>query len=453
MDGKPLGVVVCARPAPSLGPVRSGAAWIAFLAAALLLRNADALAEPPERGEVRVARLIRELGSSDYQQRRAADAELAALARESREQLQAALNSGDVEQRLRARRLLDRLALEELWAAGRVNLQARGESASKILLAAASQSGNHIHIGDPYGNFAEKTLEANYAGMSYWEVVDDVCRRTGNRIRPHYDMHTPGIVISAAAPGNYPRAYSGPVRAQITSARRVFIEELSYEEGKAELTHSFQIGLQFMWEDRFRLVGYAAQPELVEALTDTNVVIASAQPGSSSWNATSRGLRQVAANLKLNPVPVSAKSLDYLKIRWGIIAVGEPALLELDSPHPEQTASQDDLAVKIEGIEKEPSAKYTLTLNIARDLALPEPHEVLFQEYDVELLDAQGRPFRQQSQASALSERGVQLKITFVGESAESEPRKLKLQYPRLRARRDLEIVFRNVPLPASRPE
>jgi hypothetical protein len=424
------------------------------LAALSLLTSLAVLrADPPEPGEIRVARLIRDLGSGDYSKRQAADSQLATLGRESREQLERALADDDLEVRLRAKRLLERLKVEELWAAGRIEFSARGEPASKVLLALAEQSGNHVYVGDPYGTFAEKTLEENYASMSYWEAIDDICQRTGNRIRPHYDMHTPGIVISAGSPGNYPRAYAGPVRAQITSARRVFIEELNYEERKAELTHSFQINLQFTWEDRFRIVGYATQPELVEAVTDGRVAVSAAQPLAVGWNATTRGLRQVAAGVKLNPVPVAARSLEILKIKWGLIAVGELAVLEISPLETEKPYSQDDLAMRIEAIEKQPTAKYLLTLNVVRDLAMPEPQEVIFQEYEAELVDAEGRAFRLQSQTHSLTDRGVQLKIAYIGESPESEPKSLKLHYPRLRARRDLEMVFRNVPLPVNKPE
>lgn len=423
------------------------------LVLALVASLATLNAEPPEPGEIRVARLIRELGAGDYSKREAADEQLARLGDLSRAHLEQALNDEDVEVRLRAKRLLERLKLDELWAAGSVRIQSQGQSASKALLELAAQSGNHIYIGDPYGNFAEKTLEANYASMSYWEAVDDICHRTGNRVRPHYDMHTPGIVISAGAAGNYPRAYAGPVRAQITSARRVFIEELNYEEQKAELTHSFQINLQFTWEDRFRIVGYATQPELVEAMTDTRATVSAAQPSGGGWNATTRGLRQVAAGMKLNPVPVSAKTLEFLKIKWGLIAIGEPAVLEVPRLEPERLYSQDDLAMRVEAIEKQPTAKYMLTLNVVRDLAMPEPQEVIFQEYEVELFDGQGRAFRLLSQTHALTERGVQLKVAYVGESADSEPQALKLRYPRLRARRDLELVFRHVPLPVNKPQ
>ncbi len=410
-------------------------------------------ADPPAQGEIRVARLIRQLGSSDFSERQAADDQLAKLGHQSRSQLEQALSDDDVEIRLRAKRLLEKLKIEELFAAGRVELLAQGLPASKVLQALAAQSGNHIHIGDPYGNFSEKILNADYAATSYWEVVDDICSQTGNRVRPHYDLHTPGIVVSAGAPGNYPRAYAGPVRAQITSARRSFIEELNYEEHKAELNHSFNVNLQFTWEDRFRIVGFATQPELVEAVTDNNVVVSATQPSGGGWNATTRGLRQVTASLKLNPVPVTAKTLEVFRIKWGLIAVGEPAVLEIAPLEPEKLYSQDDLAVRVDAIEQQPTAKYTLSLNLARDLAMPEPHEIIFQEYEAELLDTQGRAFRLQSQTHALTERGVQLKVTFLGESAESEPKSLKLRYPSLRASRDVELVFRNVPLPVAKPE
>lgn len=233
----------------------------------------------------------------------------------------------------------------------------------------------------------------------------------------------------------------------------MFIEELNYEEQKAELTHSFQINLQFTWEDRFRMVGYATQPELVEALTNDKTAVAAAQGASSGWNATSRGLRQVAASLKLNPVPVSAKSLDILKIKWGLVAVGEPATLVVADLDATKIHAQDDVCMKIDGIEKQSGGKVVVSLTVVRDLIMPEPQEIVFQEYDVELVDEQGRPFRQQSTSPSLGERGVQLKVAYIGESAESQPAAIRLHYPRLRARRDLELVFRNVPLPMSKPE
>ncbi len=314
------------------------------------------------------------------------------------------------------------------------------------LAALATQSGNHIHIGDPYGNFADGALDVAIGPSSYWQAVDQICDCVGNRIRPHYDMHTPGIVVSAGAPPQYPRAYGGPVRGELTGARRVFIEELNYEEQKAELTHSFQVNLKFSWEDRFQIVGYASQPELVEAVTDNHVVCSASQPSGSAWNATTRGLRQVTANLKLNPVPISAKSFEVFTVRWGLIAVGEPAVLEIDEFDSERTFAQDDLAATVLSVDRQQSSKFVVTVNVTRDLSMPDPREVIFQEYTVDVLDGDGRKFRVQSQSPSLSDDGVQLKLSLAGESPDSEPKLLKLHYPRLRSPQRRTDISRRAP-------
>jgi hypothetical protein len=93
---------------------------------------------PPERGEVRVARLIRELAHPNYAQRQAADRELAGMGDPTRAALQAALADEDLEVRLRAKRLLDRLDLEALWAGSRITVSARDEPAAKVLTAIAA---------------------------------------------------------------------------------------------------------------------------------------------------------------------------------------------------------------------------------------------------------------------------------------------------------------------------
>lgn len=442
-----------------ISPRRRQTAGAATLVALCLLASsfpaAAQNAEQPAGSQppARVARLIKELGADDFAARRRAHQQLSKLPAADRPQLERALDDPDPEIRLRARQLLEAWRLDELWAPSRVTLRANGEAASKILRQLADQSGNHVHVGDPYGTFAEKEIDVDFQEACYWEAVDEICRRTGNRLRPHYDMHTPGVVVSSGSSGDYPRAYSGPVRAQLTSAKRQFIEELTYEERKSELAHSFHVNLQFSWEDRFRIVGYATQPQLVEGVTDNHVVISAAQPSGGGWNATSRGLRQVTATLKLNPIPVSAKSLEVFTIRWGLVAVGEPATLEIAEPAAGAESAQDDVAVRIEAFEQPSAGKCVATLCVLRDLAMPNPYEIVFREYEAELVDQQGRAYRVQKQTPSLTDRGVQLRVAFHGESPSSEPKVLKLRYPRLRARRDIHLTFRDVPLPVGRPE
>jgi hypothetical protein len=208
-----------------------------------------------------------------------------------------------------------------------------------------------------------------------------------------------------------------------------------------------------MWEDRFRLVAYRSQPELVEALTDKKVPLSATQPAGSGWNVANQGMQQLSMELRLHPPTTQARMLETLKLRWGLIAVGDMATLEVTDFTSAKPHCQDDLELSIENMQESPGARYEMTLVAHRDLVIPEPQEILFQENDIELLDVNGRPFRKQGQTNSVTDRGARVRLSFSGESPDSKPKTLRFSYPRIRARHDLEIVFRNVPLPVGKPE
>src|SRR5271156_2619395 len=208
-----------------------------------------------------------------------------------------------------------------------------------------------------------------------------------------------------------------------------------------------------MWEDRFQAVAYRSQPELVSATTDTGLNLAATQASASAWNVVSSGSRQVTTTLRLQPPPTAAKELDTLKLRWGLIAVSDLATLEVPAVAGPQPRFQDDVELIVDSVQRGTGGRCEVELSFTRELAIPDPQEVLFQENEVELIDEQGRPFRRQGQTNSLTETGAKLKLSFLGESGESVPKTLKFIYPRIRSQRDVEIVFRHVPLPTGRPE
>jgi hypothetical protein len=248
-------------------------------------------------------------------------------------------------------------------------------------------------------------------------------------------------------------AYSGPLRAQLTGARRAFSEQLDYERPASEVSDTFQLNVQLTWEDRLKLVAYRALPELVHASTDTGQALAAAQPGGSSWNVADAGTRQVAAVLKLQPPPAAARSLAELKLRWELIAVGYPATLETDDLAAGSIHYGDELQLTIEQVEQRPAGRWGVTLLVTRDLVAPDPQEILLHENVVQLSDAQGRPFEDAGQSNSLVSRGARIKVTFLAPAADAVPHRLRLTYPRIRAQRGMEIVFRDVPLPQGRPK
>ncbi len=404
-------------------------------------------------GEPRVARLISELGSDSFSARTYASQALADLGPDARVALELASLNNDPETRLRASELLTRLKARDLWAAAKVDPPTGKVSAATVLAAMADQSGNRVLLGDQYGNFHDEEIEFDRPLATFWELMDDVCRKSGNRVRAHYDARQPGLVVVAGVPAKFPLAYCGPVRAQVTSARRVFTEELDYEDLDSEKTHTFQLTLQMTWEDRFRLVAYRSQPELLSAVTDTGIELSASQVAGTGWNVAGSGTRQLTMSLRVHPPATTARKLDTLKLKWGLMAVGDMASLDVTNWQSTDPHYQDDVELIVESAQVTPGGRCEMSIVINRDLMMPDPHEIIFQENELELFDEQGRPFRKQGQTNSATDTGSRSKLTFVGESADAVPARLRLSYPKLRAQKDMEIVFRDVPLPVGKPE
>lgn len=419
--------------------------------AVVLMFPGPLAAQPP--GQLRVARLIKQLGSESFVERTSATGELEQIGPAAREKLAAAAHDPNPDIRLQAKDLLARLALRDLWTATEVSCPGGAMPASKLMALVSQQTGNHLLLGDQYGTFHEKDVTAGPEKQAFWPLVDRICRETGNRMRPHFDPHQPGLVIVSGETGSYPLAYAGPIRGQLTTARRNFSEELSYENLASEVSHVFQLGVQLVWEDRFRLVAYRSQPDVVSAVAPDGSRLPLLSAAPATWNVAGPGTRQISTTLSLQPPPTAARQLDSLVLHWGLIAVGDMATLEVADLASREPHFQDDLELIVESLEPNGAGQFALSLRISRNLAIPEPAEVIFQENQIELFDAQQKAFRIQGQTNTLSEDGAKMVVNFIGESSDSAPQKLTFSYPRLRSHRNVELVFRHVPLPVARPQ
>jgi hypothetical protein len=431
-------------------PARCGlAALLAFLTWPSLA--AELAAQPP--GELRVARLIKRLGADSYADRSQAADALEKLGATARQQLTAAIVDPDPEIRLHAKDLLAQLNLRDLWAASEVAAPTGRVSASKLLAIVGEQTGNHLLLGDEYGTFHEHEMTVDAGKQPFWPLVDGICRASGNRVRPHLDPRRPGLVIVPGNCGKYPLAYAGPIRCQLTSARRNYSEELSYETLESDVSHVFQLGVQMVWEDRFRLVAFRSQPEVVSAVTPDGIKLPLATTAGGTWNVAGTGTRQVSTTLRLQPPPIAARELDSLVLRWGLIAAGDMATIEVTDLKSAEPHFQDDLELSVESVQSTGGGQYAVTLLMTRELTIPEPAEVIFQENEFELFDAEQKPFRKQGQTNTLSDEGAKMVANFIGDSADSVPKRLTFSYPRLRSQKEVELEFRHVPLPVGRPE
>lgn len=433
---------------------RAHRVFLLLLAIVFLLGRSDSIqAQAPANDGTRVAKLIDQLSASNFKLRDAASAELAEMGTASREQLVAALKHKDPEVRLRASDLLARIDVELLWGSPKLAFKCDNLPIEKALDQLAEKTGNHVLAGERYGSFEEASLTLDLPQASFWQALDTLCSQTGNHVRPHYNPRQPGLVVVSGKPGSQPLAYAGPLRAQLASARRIFHEDLDYETGKSELTHTFLFNLQVIWEDRFRLVAYRSQPEIVSALTDTGMELLPQDKETPTWNVASPGIRQLSASLRLSPPPRAAKTLSKLVLQWEMIAVGSMRSMQIAPALAEARMRSEDAELLVEKIEERPGGRYLFTVLVSRDLITPEPADALLHENELELTDAAGRPFHHQGETNSLADRGVRMVVTFQAPEADAKPHALKLNYPSIRSQRQATIEFKNVPLPVAGPE
>lgn len=420
---------------------------------ALLGMISDLWAEAPS--VARVMATLDQLGDGVWRVREVAQLQLAQWGAGIRGHLEDAVQHQDPEIRARVRQLLLPLKTQELWAGSRVTLYAHDEPATSVFTALAEQSGNYVVLGDQYGKFRDGTVNLDFKGELFWRALDEVCRQSGNQIRPHYDdAARPGLVVSEGLTSSGPIAYGGPVRMQITKAQRSFSEELNYSDLPPKIAHTFQLSVHTMWENRFKLVAHQAHLEVHEATTDTGTKLLATPLPFRAWSVANGGTRQLTMNMRLQPPSRAAKRLQKLRLTWGVLVVGDMSTLEVRELTSSEPHNQDDVRLVVESVEEQPVARYMVTVVITRDLVVPEPSEVAFHENRLELFDAQGRAFRSQGQSNSWTEQGARIRLTFAAEPGTvGPPWMLRLTYPRLRTEHNLEFVFHDVPLPIQMPE
>jgi hypothetical protein len=135
------------------------------------------------------------------------------------------------------------------------------------------------------------------------------------------------------------------------------------------------------------------------------------------------------------------------------MAIGEVRALEVNDLANVREVNRDGVHLIIDTIERRDRDRLEVACVVAREISLPDPAEILFQEYRLDIQDCDGRAWRSQGSSFLLTDRGVQVRTSFVRDGEQGEPKSLVLRYPGIRAERDVEFVFLGVPLPHSRPQ
>lgn len=407
-------------------PAKRRFSAVLALGGVFLLGSAPGAAQEPKTP--RVARLIRQLGSPDFSEREAAGRELARLGPRSEPRLTKALSDDDYEIRLHAQDLLRRLQLARLWSGGLVEYRAEQAPLGEVLAELARQSGTRLELAD--ARLASKRVTVDFRDAPFWRAADALCRQTQTSIRPRQGV----LMLVSAESGQIPAAPAGALRAQITSVRRVPAEPRFLE-----------LRVELIWEDGFRLLACRSRPEIVRAVTAAGEPLSMTGADGGEWRLVAPGTRQISAVVRLPATP--ARRLAELTLRWDSIAVGGMTTLELRDLAPGKTHRRDGIAVTLETFERQADGRRVASLVVARDLPAPRPREVLLHENEVELLAADGAPFRLVGHTASLVDRGARLRLVFQPSPQSAPPLQLRVHYPRLRSRRGVEIIFRDVPL------
>lgn len=424
-------------------------------AAALMLTGVTAHGQEPP---ARVARLVERLGSASFTDRNAAARDLQHLGADARADLERAAKSHDPEVRLRAERLLHAIKLDAFWQPGEYRGKHEQQPITQVLADLAKGTGNRLRTDAANSaTLRDGCVDLDAPAMAlrgvkgFWPLADSICRASGNSIRAGVGpLEAPGLVLDGASMGIAPIAYAGPLRGQIRSLRRTFIEELDLEEEQRDGTHTLQVNFSYLWEDRFHLVAYRSQPQLLEAVTDTGERVATTHSAGNTWNVVPHGVRRLSHHLMLAPPRDDARSLTRLRVSWELIAVGEFTELHIENLREPTSRRDRDVELTVERCEQVVGG-WEVALRVSRELAIPEPAELLFVENQIEIQDDRGRPFVVHDQVGSLARDGAALTLRLKGPTEDSTPRSLRFRYPTLRAQRALELEYRDVPLPASR--
>lgn len=406
--------------------------WFALWAVCLASLDATRLTaqEPPPAA--RIARLVQQLGDRSYRNRREASELLAGMGLAARQALQAAVESNDPELRLRARQLLDRIRLLEIWSSTPLPLNAQYASTSEALRDLAERSQNQLRLGTSGSALREKPIQLAQQPLCFWEWIETIGRQTGNRLHPS-PINQPGLVLVEGPWPNHPAAHAGPFR----------LELQSLEMPKGE-TPGPAVDLQLRVEPRCTLVAFWHQPQLRSVQVEgQDAAIFPVQ--SSPWR-VHVGKSLIDRRLALPPGVLPPRGRATLKFTWGCMLVSEFRHLELPRVAAGVQAAQDDLQVLVESIEPAAGGSTVVVLHALRHQVEIDPPDAIGQELSLKVLRADGTPAEVTHQDHQLLPNGLKATLHIANLPPATPPR-IQVRYPRVRSYKEVEFVLRDVDL------
>ncbi|HSQ54447.1 MAG TPA: hypothetical protein VLM40_01780, partial [Gemmata sp.] len=220
-------------------------------------------ATPAKAADGKVAQLIADLGSDDYQVREKAGRELAAIGEQALPAMRTALfatESPEVQRRLSV--LVRKMDRDRLVAPKLVTLASKDKNVKDVLDELSKQTGYRIEYN---GGPGDAKQDFNFDKTPFWIAIDKVATAAGCVVYSDYDDET--IRIYKQGTMNPYVAYAGPFRflaTNINSNKSVQLSGLPVNAGRASRSEYMNLSFQIQSEPKNPMLG-VTQAEVISA--------------------------------------------------------------------------------------------------------------------------------------------------------------------------------------------
>lgn len=420
--------------------------WIRVLeVGAVLALATTALGEPKTPpGPEQIQKLVADLAAADFGRREAAQQQLIELGGAARQALEAVADSADLEQRLRARAILEHLRQRQSWEPSRVRLVAKDQPVADIFRAIADQTGNPIRIVGPRQN-AEKRVSITLENVAFWQAIDQVCRQARLSSRVQDDPNRSGVIIAPGDSGNFPTAHEGPLRLRLVAYHRTVNQSLNYGDGTTSVQDSPTLNLELAWEQRFTLCRYAGWAQILEARTDAGEDLKTELRQKNALLQLYRRQHQVTFTPRLAPPTRPATRIGLLRVGILLATATDFQTLALASLTPGEVVERGGYELELQSA-KEEATRNSYKLRFSRPIPYDRPNSLENVDEYLEVVGEKGAVLP----ANLQQVIGNKLSVTYTifVPKKEGKPTSLRFVVGKIGPERRVEFVFKDVPLP-----
>lgn len=320
----------------------------------------------------RVASLIDQLGSPDYQTREAAQRRLLEIGEPAMAQLRRARQYPDAEIVQRAEHILGQIqrnhAQREL-AGTSCSGRFVKRPVSQVLTALCRSTGNPFWLPKDFwqAGRAEPLVSITLDKVAFWEAVDAVCRQAN--LRPSLHNRERALSLRRSPYVRLPTAYSGAFR--VTCTRIVVMRDLQ------EASSRMQVRMGIAWEPRLVPIqlGVDRRPALAQDDRGNDLVPRGAE---GQIRCPTGGATNIAQSVELRLVvpPRGARTIRRLRGAFSVLMPGRFTTIVFDQPAagPVKTQARDDVVVRLVEFRTNAPDQWLVSVDIRYDTP-GEQHE------------------------------------------------------------------------------